>query len=94
MANNRMFLIHKPSMLAIQLGKRMGEGWYDAPEKSELERFFDHVGESSKGQDDFALAMEDCENSCCFEDWQYAGESVNGFIVFKYKNPYISRSRQ
>lgn len=28
MANNRMFLVHIPTGLAVGLGKRMGWGWY------------------------------------------------------------------
>ena len=86
MANNRMFLIHKPSCLGIMLGKRMASGWYKAPDQSELERFYRHLEYDQKGsQDDFSLAMEDCSESDCFDDWEYSGETVEGFRVFKLK---------
>ena len=85
MANNRMFLIHKPSKLGIMLGKRMGWGWYNAPDKSEVERFYEYLSQNSEGsQDDFVLAMEDCTESNCFDRWRYTEEKVEGFRVFKY----------
>jgi len=86
MANNRMFLIHKPSKLGIMLGKRMGWGWYGAPDAFELRRFYDYLADNIEGsQDDFILAMEDCSESNCFKDWQYTNEMVEGFMVFEYK---------
>jgi len=88
MANNRMFLIHKPSKLGVGLGKRMGWGWYNAPEKAELERFYEYLSNEipyeDGSQDDFIIAMENCSDSNCFEDWQYTGEKENGFHKFEY----------
>lgn len=85
MANNRMFLIYKPSKLGVMLGKRMIMGWYKAPESKELERFYDYVEANHfDTMDDFVLAMEDCSRSDCFGDWNYSGERVNGFCEFKY----------
>lgn len=85
MANNRMWLIHKPSKLGIKLGKRLGWGWYAAPETSELERFYDYLAEQADNQDDFVLAMEDCTESSCFGDWEYTFQFIDGFRVFKFK---------
>ena len=88
MANNRMFLIHKPSKLGIMLGKRMGWGWYNAPGTSEVERFYNYLENNPEGsQDDFILAMEDCSESSCFNDWRYTDEKVGGFRVFEYIKP-------
>jgi len=85
MANNRMFLIHKPTRLGVMLGKRMAWGWYKAPEQSELMRFFEYLENNPKeSQDDFILAMEDCTESTCFDEWRYTSETVDGFTVFEY----------
>ena len=85
MANNRMFLIHKPTKLGVGLGKRRGWGWYNAPDREELERFYDYLSDNPKGsQDDFVLAMEDCTDSDCFGDWNYTGVDVEGFCLFEY----------
>ncbi len=81
-----MFLIHKPSKIGIMLGKRMACGWYDAPESEELERFYDYIKDDMVGsQDDFLLAMENCSQSDCFNNWEYTEERLEGFIVFKLK---------
>lgn len=58
MANNRMWLIHRPSGKAIILGKRMAVGWYtNGRVTSELlDAFFDSL---EGDQDDFVLGMED-----------------------------------
>lgn len=84
MANNRMFLVHKPTKLGVMLGKRMGWGWYNAPDQKEMERFFEYLQSNSDKQDDFILAMEDCEDSDCFDGWQYTYEKVDGFMVFEW----------
>ena len=86
MANNRMFLIHKPSKIGIYFGKRMAAGWYDAPEKDYIERYYDYLEDNFfDTRDDLILAMEDCTDSTCFEDWNYTGEKVDGFVVFNYE---------
>lgn len=87
MANNRMFLIHRPTKLGIMLGKRVGWGWYEPPSKDRLQKFYDCTIEclSWEGhQDDFILAMEDCSGSSCFGDWTYTGEEVDGFGLFEF----------
>lgn len=88
MANNRMWLIHRPSKLGVMLGKCMAWGWYEPPEATMLRRFYDHIADTSREEDgnDFVLAME----SGCFEDWDYnrdVGENglVDGFMSFKIK---------
>ena len=89
MANNRMWLIHRPTKLGIMLGKRLGFGWYKPPETKELERFYEYLGkniDSEQNQDDFVLAMEDCSNSLCFDNWDYTNTFIDGFRLFKFKN--------
>lgn len=49
MANNRMWLIHRPSKIGIKLGKRMAIGWYAAPLQDEVERFFKYLEDNPKG---------------------------------------------
>ena len=89
MANNRMWLIHKPSKLGVMLGKRMAWGWYAAPSPEYLEKFYDHIirllEDGLEGsQDDFILAQEDCSESSCFDNWKY-GEKVGSFRSFNFK---------
>ena len=82
MANNRMWLLHRPSELAVLLGKRMAVGWYSPPTEQRLTEFYEHLGKTygAENQDDFLLAMEDCSESSCFNDWKYGGEKEEGFI--------------
>ena len=83
MANNRMWLIHRPSKLGIKLGKRMAVGWYDAPEKDEVERFFQYLEDNSEGsQDDFILTMDDGAESSVVDNWRCTGDEIDGFRVF------------
>jgi hypothetical protein len=61
MANNRMFLTHRPTGLSVYLGKRMGKGWYDIPDdvKELIDLLFEEVYKREKyEQDDFVIAME------------------------------------
>ncbi len=82
MANNRMWLVHRPSQLGISLGKRMGWGWYGAPEKELLEKFYSYLSENYEGQDDFVLLMEDSDGSTLSGDWDYANKKEHGFMKF------------
>ena len=78
MANNRMFLVHRPSGMAVFLAKRMGYGWYSVPEtiQDRLHTLFkmveDHGCTSAVNQDDFCLAMENCgiPGALVSSDWK------------------------
>lgn len=72
MANNRLWLVHRPSGQSVYLGKRMAVGWHDAPADlaQRVAAFFEKC--SPGDQDDFALAIEDAEGApCCIGDWAY-----------------------
>lgn len=80
MANNRMFLVYRPTGDAVFLGKRMGRGWYgtpkDLPEKIlELFRRAKEAAAASErafSQDDFAVALEHGEHQPhAIDKWQY-----------------------
>ena len=84
MANNRMYLIHRPSGLGVSLGKRMVGPWYNAPDKNEMEMFYHHIFFNCDGSnDDFVLAVEDGRNSGCPDDWVPTEKTEGGFRVFK-----------
>ena len=85
MANNRMFLIHRPTGIGVLLGKRMSRGWYFAPDSNRLNEFYEHLSSDlvEEKQDDFILAMEDCSDSGCFNDWRYTGEKSGGYFLFE-----------
>jgi hypothetical protein len=81
MANNRMFLLHKPTGKAVMLAKRFDEGWYvkDFELTHTLALLFSDAFNSGEGLDDWALAMEDCQMApTAFSDWQYTKD--NGLI--------------
>ena len=64
MANNRMYIVFKPTGDKVYLGKRMGWGWYDVPKNlpEKLEQLFQVAEtclEDNFHQDDFAIGMED-----------------------------------
>lgn len=85
MANNRLWLIHRPSQIGIGLGKRMGWGWYNAPKQKDFEKFFDYLSSNYGEQDDFILAMEDCEKSTCASGWIYTNRKESGFMKFEIR---------
>ncbi len=64
MANNRLWLVHKPSGHRIMLAKRMFHGWYvryGVDMTKELDNFFERTEKDStySDQDDFTLDFED-----------------------------------
>lgn len=76
MANNRLWLVHRPSGQAICLGKRMAVGWY-LPVGSDdlsarLEAMFNAIDDDMSKQDDFVLCIEDGRDApwCC-DTWHY-----------------------
>lgn len=73
-----MFLIHRPSLLGIMLGKTYLDPWYKAPEASELERFYSYVYEKFPCSDDFVLFLENTNT-----EFLYTTEVENGFRVFQ-----------
>ncbi len=75
MADNRMWLVHRPTGASVCLGKREAWGWYDAAAQAKLTEFYHRCveGDDSKvGQDDFVLAMEDASGApACTDRWTY-----------------------
>lgn len=85
MANNRLYLLHRPSNLAICIGKRMGFGWYCPPESDEIRRFYDTTALRSdpNTQDDFVLTDE------IVGQWATATtDEETGFIKLDYGTYY------
>lgn len=70
MANNRMWLLHKPSGKAVMLGKRYGSGWA-VKDGVSLSDQLAELFALCEG-DDWTLAMEDSrEAPSAFADWSY-----------------------
>jgi len=85
-ANNRMWLIHKPSGIGVMIGKRLAIGWHHAPKKDKLQSFYSYICDYyPESQDDFVLAMEDCTGSTCYNDWKYSSDPIieGGFRRFE-----------
>lgn len=103
MANNRMFLVHRPTGKAVMLGKRMASGWYRPgfngqpdPLAKRMERLFelaeDHWENSQDDNlDDFVLVMEDAEGPTgAITEWTYDGVQVDGIFSIKLSIPQRS----
>ena len=63
MADNRMWLVYRPTGNAVFLGKRMAEGWYGVPDDlaHRIQALFDHAGQTEHSRDDMMLVMETCD---------------------------------
>lgn len=90
MANNKMYLIHKPSKVGVMLGKRMDFGWGHAPDIDLITSFYEKIAQDGVGhKDDFVLAMEDPLNENQFGEWNYdytnnlTGLTKDGFVMFE-----------
>lgn len=62
MANNRMYLMHRPSGLYIYLGKRLANGWFDIPDNLgfKIEQLHRNIWEEGYyTTDDFCIGLED-----------------------------------
>lgn len=77
MANNRMYLVFRPTGDAVLLGKRLGWGWYGVPsDVSERIASLFEAAEGASGkevsQDDFAIALEAGEGQPhAISKWDY-----------------------
>jgi len=76
MADNRMFLVHRPSGIGISLGKKYGLSWFRPPDPERMEEFYE-VLKRLGGVDDLILLTETDGT-----DWRYTGEKQHGFHVF------------
>ncbi len=72
MADNRLWLIHRPTGSAVMLGKRFGsEVYYKPPSAEEMHAFFLAAAEQPN-EDDFVLAIEDASGApSCTDKWKY-----------------------
>lgn len=83
MANNRLWLVHRPTGAAVCLGKRMAHGWYmnrsDIDERI-MEFWEECWTDTLEDQDDFALVLEDAEHAPAATD-KFAYGERDGKIV-------------
>lgn len=78
MANNRMFLVYRPTGEAVLLGKRSTLGWHVKADglEAKLTKLFESAVKAAIdgnfSQDDFAIAMEQGKNQpYVLSDWKY-----------------------
>ncbi len=79
MANNRMWLVHRPTGKRVFLAKRMGWGWYDTPDDlgAKVRALLEATEEDYQTHDDFVLAMEDTSGAPCANgDWHYEDDKI------------------
>lgn len=76
MANNRMFLVHRPTGLNVGLGKRMNSAWYTGRDTGDIDRLHDAVDAALPIQlkwlrDDYVLAVEEGDGAPgCTDRWR------------------------
>ena len=79
MANNRLWLVYRPTGRAVFLGKRMAQGWYNVPDDiaQRIRALYEHIEQHPEhSQDDLCLSMEECEADTPFVNtrWHYRGK--------------------
>lgn len=99
MANNRMFLMHRPTGLAAPIAKRMGLGWYArdpaaiGPAIMRLFDVLDSVHNYADAQDDFCLAMEDAGDATLADgEWVYSEWRDDGLVLLTPNAPLEPRA--
>ena len=73
MADNRLFLVHRPTGAVLFLGKRLGINWHH-DEPLDIDAFYRQCAAEGWGgnEDDFVLAMEDASRAPgCNDRWKY-----------------------
>ena len=87
MANNRMYLVHTPTGLAVFLGKRMAHGWYRnsiSDTNAELTNLYEVLDEMdppyANDQDNFKVIFE-----LDTLDWNYGEIREDGLIQIVFK---------
>jgi len=96
MANNRMYLLHIPTGLAVYLGKRGSYGWCmgDQIEKNLgsnialLYQVTDDMKCDYEGdQDDYVIALEDAEGATYgIDNWRHIKTRDDGLKEFEIKH--------
>jgi len=79
-ADNRMWLVHRPTGKAIMLAKMLASPWYKIAEAEEIEEFLDHIYTTEIGtHSDFVLALEDASNAPGAYEILHYDEIVDGY---------------
>lgn len=79
MANNRLYLVHRPTGISLCLGKAYGEGFFMPPEPATMLDYFQEVfkeGEYDE-REDFVVMTENTPG------WAYLGLHKGRFSVHK-----------
>jgi hypothetical protein len=71
MANNRLWLVHRPTGDKVMIGKRLAQAWWTPTMMSETNNFFDRCFENTGviSQDDFQLVIDDNEGAPHCATW-------------------------
>ncbi len=84
MANNNIWLVHRPTGRAVKLGKRYGSGWFRPPSKERMMEFFDSLDEEEfESMDDLVLCMEDGTDAPgrLVSGWRYAPHTYEAPLI-------------
>lgn len=84
MANNRMYLVHRPTGRAFALAKHMAGPWYthatgDGKWEGTLELWLDSIG--ANDQNDMMLAMEDADDAPCVHEVQVSTNAEGQLVA-------------
>ena len=79
MADDRMYLIHRPSRVGVSLGKRYGSGWDNHPTSGSIQKLYDHVKYEFGDPNDFIIS---CESQ--HDGWTYCESIDNDRVLLKF----------
>ena len=89
MANNRMYLVHRPTKIGVMLSSRLAGAWSFNKLKTsdDFDRFYQLIYETHGISDDFIIADEgDVYGDENIAGWVMTQKDVEGFPVFEFLN--------
>lgn len=100
MANNKIYLVYRPTGYAVCIGRRIGFGWSVYEDvKEDLETLYEliekDVLDMDTDEDDFFLAMEDSNSPNVITKWKYESKKEFSWLskIKEIKETENSRSK-
>lgn len=97
MANNRMYLVHRPSGIGVCICKRMAWYWYSPVNERSMEEFFAAIADVSRSdaeQDDVMVVMEDCSAKSRFVETEWGKMTRYGVNLVRFSAPWVQHNAE